>query len=63
MKLSQVFIHADAVMHKALKRGTEARAKEIVSWTLELLEEWNVEEVVERDGGWVSIYGIIQRGT
>ena len=50
-------------MHKALKRGTEARAKEIVSWTIELLEEWNVEEVVERDGGWVSIYGIIQSGT
>ena len=47
---------------QAITNRNEVRAIDVVDWTLELIDELNVAEVVERDGGWVGIYGITQRG-
>ena len=48
---------------QAITNRNEVRAIDVVDWTLELIDELNVAEVVARDGGWVGIYGITQRGT
>lgn len=50
----QVLIHAGETILHAAKNDLDDRAMLLLTWTLEYLGNENVDQIVERDGGWVS---------